>query len=346
MSRIETLVCACLVVSSCAPVALAQRCPWEGDLEKIGADQIFAPEGMHLAMCNAYAMSDPVDRDVAIRETLVTYLLGNDIGQVNLALEYLSRNQRWLDLTPFSDVFATLAERPGRVDEGSIPMWSYLRRVQRSERVALYREALVTGTAKVGSWDRPFARENAIMWASLDGVDELREQIEKAYPESRADFQQRKPLEAILLTLDCRSGGVDELDAANKAAQRFAATSPVAFRDRMERDPVFARVLDETVTEVCAINPYDGRQPTGCGSILELYVHQNALVLSLRQQAPVPGDAIAGVDRDSLPKWLRNLGGITLEGEYFSRVFEKRCTDTAMSWNLEKCLQTEAPQGE
>jgi hypothetical protein len=346
MSRVIALLCAVLLCFLLAPSALAQLCAWEGALPRVDPEQIRSPDGMHEAMCNAYAIADPVDRETAMREVLETYLLVDDIKVVNLALNYLGRNQRWLDLTPFSDVFAALAEKPGRMNEDvdGYPMWSYLRRAPMSERIALCREALVSGAAKVSSWSRPFARENALQMAALDGLDELRDEIRKAHATSVPYFRKHNSLEYLLMTLDQRAGATDRVDAAKRAAQRFEETDAKELRERMAEDVTLARVLDETAKEVCAINPYDGSQPPGCESILEVYVRQMAMVAVDKTGSAASSERGFEV-MESAPAWLQKLGVNRIGDQPFNMEFVDRCRGSS-SWDLEKCTGDQADQRE
>ena len=346
MSRVIALLCAVLLCFLLTPSAHGQLCAWEGVLPRVDPEQIRSPDGMHEAMCNAYVIADPLDRETAMREVLETYLLVDDIEVVNLALNYLARNRRWLDLTPFSDVFVALAEKPGRGYEDSYPMWSFLRRAPKSERIALCREALATGAAKVGPWNWTFARENALVLASRDGMAELREEIQNAYGSSEIDFRFRKlyPLEYLLMTLDQRAGAADRVDAAKRAAQRFEETEANELRERVAGDATLARVLDETAREVCAINPYDGSQPPGCESILEVYVRQMAMVVADKTGSAASSERGFEV-MESAPAWLQKLGANRIGDQPFNMEFVDRCRGSS-SWDLEKCTGDQADQRE
>jgi hypothetical protein len=188
----------------------------------------------------------------------------------NEVFGYLEKHMRWLDLRPFVD----LLEEYHWLDRGrGLADHAELFRAPRDERLRVYAAAIVEGSTKLKR-GTPLPRQSAMLLASDDGLAELKPLIETYYPEEPADVRSGLPLPELLTRLDLGAGAIDREDANRLASERIAAMKDGEFRDRMNTDEAFRKVVDQIATYVCAIDAFAPRRNSGCASIKDVVKRQ------------------------------------------------------------------------
>jgi hypothetical protein len=237
------------------------------------------------AVRDAASLRDPAEREAALREAIRKGLLESEPKVANEVLGYLGDQMRWLDLRPFEDLLTEY----GRIDPLHYrATWlldqAELFRTPRDERLRIYSAAIVEGrtTLKHG---RPLPRQSAMLLASDDGLIELKPLIETYYPEEPADVRSGLPLPELLTRLDLGAGASDREDANRLASERVAAMKDTEFRDRMNTDEAFRKVVDQIATYVCAIDGFAPRRNPGCTSIKDVVKRQLQLEKTTEEAA-------------------------------------------------------------
>jgi len=161
-------------------------------------------------------------------------------------------NSRWLDLRPFEDIITEFgrSNNPTSRNVGWFLDSVELGRMSRDERLRIYSAAIVEGrTTLQHGW--PLLRQTAIGAAAIDGLAELKPLIEAHYPEESAEVRSAFPLPELLVRLELGAGASDREDANRLASERLAAMKDADFRDRMNTDAAFQKVVGD-IAPTCA----------------------------------------------------------------------------------------------
>jgi len=228
------------------------------------------------AIRDAASLGDPVVRETALREAIRKGLLESEPGVAHQVFSYLSRSDRWLDLRPFEDIIMEysridpLHRGAGLLDEAELP------RLPRDERLPVYSTAIIEGRATLRRGDI-LVRQTAMGLAACDGLEELKPLIEAHYMDEPEEVRQRLPLAELLIRLELGAGAVDREDAGRLASERLAAMKDQEFRDRMNTDEAFRKVVDQVASYVCAIDAFAPRRNPGCASVKDIVTRQMGL---------------------------------------------------------------------
>jgi hypothetical protein len=258
------------------------------------------------AVNDAARISDPVAREAALRDAIRKGLLESSPAAANEVFGYLDDNIRWLDLRPYVDLleeYHWLGRGRGLADHVELFC------APRDERLRIYAAAIVEGSTKLKR-GTPLLRQTAMSAAAIDGLAELKPLIETYYPEESAEVRQGLPLQELLVQLDLAAGGTDREDARRLASERLAAMKDADFRDRMNTDAAFQRVVTEVAAYICAVDPYRMRRNPGCTSIKAIVKRQLQMEKTTEEAAratattPAPPMQSYEEHRDS---WLGRL---------------------------------------
>ncbi len=236
------------------------------------------------AIDDAATLSDPIARESALREAIRKGLLESKANVANEVLGYLGMNSRWLDLRPFEDIITEFgrSNNPTSRNVGWFLDSVELGRMSRDERLRIYSAAIVEGrTTLQHGW--PLLRQTAIGAAAIDGLAELKPLIEAHYPEESAEVRSAFPLPELLVRLELGAGASDREDANRLASERLAAMKDADFRDRMNTDAAFQKVVGDIATYVCAVDTFAPRRNPGCASIKDIVKRQEQLDKKVRQ---------------------------------------------------------------
>ncbi len=233
------------------------------------------------AIHDAASLRDPVEREASLRQAVRRGLLESGPDTANEVFGYLSRSIRWLDLQPLEDIVMEFS----RVDPTHRGIWlldeAALLRTPRDERLRVYSTAIVNGSTTLGH-GRPLPRQSAMLAASDDGLSELRPLIETHFADEPAEVRRDFPLPELLTRLDLGAGAADREDAGRLASERLATMKDVDFRQRMDTDPAFEKVVVAVSSYVCDVNPYLRRRNPGCASIKDVVRRQLELEAAAR----------------------------------------------------------------
>jgi len=272
------------------------------------------PEGKAMgpateAIEKAARVADPVARETALRQAIRKGLLESPPGIANEVFGYLSRNVRWLDLQPFEDIVMEFS----KTDPTHRGIWlldeAELLRTPKDERLRMYSAAIVEGTTTLRH-GRPLPRQSAMLLAADDGLAELKPLIETYYPAEPADVRRDLPLPDLLIRLDLGAGATDREDAARLASERLVAMKDDEFRDRMDTDAAFRKVVEAISSYVCVPDPYLVRRNPGCASIKTIVKRQLELEAKAAQVRSLSAGAAAQPQTsvaDRLGTWLGRM---------------------------------------
>ena len=226
------------------------------------------------AVADAARISDPVTREAALRDAIRTGLLESEPAVAKEVLGYLGKSIRWLDLRPFEDILTEY----GRAHPSDDAVFWFLDdldlfRAPRDERLRVYAAAIVEGSARLKR-GAPLLRQTAMRLAAADGLAELKPLIETHYAEETAQDRRLFPLPDLLVRLGLGAGAADREDAYRLASERLAAMNDGVFRDRMNTDEAFKKVVDGIASDVCAVDPFAPRRNPGCASIKDIVKRQ------------------------------------------------------------------------
>ncbi len=261
------------------------------------------------AIEKAAMLSDPSERLEALRSAIRKGLLESEPGAAHGVFVYLSWNKRWLDLRPFEDIIMEysridpLHRGAGLLDEGELP------RTSRDERLRVYSTAIVEGRATLRHGD-VLVRQTAMGFAAFDGLEELKPLIEAHYMDEPEEVRQRLPLAELLIRLELGAGAVDREEAGRLASERLAAMKDGEFRDRMNTDEAFRKVVDRVASYVCAIDPFARRRNPGCASVKEIVRRQVQLeeqALQANKAATATSTSPTQTDQDPSETWLGRM---------------------------------------
>ena len=273
LSRIATIFLV-FVLSLGAPVYICATSPV--------AEESLLPE--QEAIDNAARLPDPVARESALREAIRKGLLETRPEVATEVLGYLGEHSRWLDVRPFEDIITEYgrSNNPTSRNVGWFLDSVELGRMSRDERLRIYSAAIVEGrTTLQHGW--PLLRQTAIGAAAIDGLAELKPLIEAHYPEESAEVRSAFPLPELLVRLELGAGASDREDANRLASERLAAMKDADFRDRMNTDAAFQKVVGDIATYVCAVDTFAPRRNPGCASIKDIVKRQEQLDKKVRQ---------------------------------------------------------------
>lgn len=226
------------------------------------------------AIEDAARMTDPTAREAALRDALRKGLLESNPLVANEVFGYLAKTIRWLDLQPFEDILTDY----GRIDPlhyraASLLDEAGLFRAPRDERLRIYAAAIVGGKTTLKRGDT-LLRQTALELAAIDGLAELKPLIETYYADESPEVRRLLPLRDLLVRLDLDAGAADREDAYRLASERLAAMNDGAFRDRMNTDEAFKKVVDGIASDVCAVDAFAPRRNPGCASIKDIVTRQ------------------------------------------------------------------------
>jgi hypothetical protein len=122
-----------------------------------------------------------------------------------------------------------------------------------------------------------------MLLAGDDGLAELKPLIEAHYPEETAQVRHELPLPELLTRLELGAGATDREDAARLASERLAAMKDDEFRERMDTDAAFRKVVEDISSYVCVPDPYLVRRNPGCASIKAIVKRQLELEAKAKQ---------------------------------------------------------------
>jgi hypothetical protein len=226
----------------------------------------------------AAAIPDEDERIAALDLALQECLLGKDLERRGAALGWLSRNSRWLDLSPFEHTLMRLDDiesfNPGKT---ILDRWE-LARSPKMHRLAVYREAMhsspdrISGGVAYGRADR-LMPSTAITAATWDGIYELWEDILRGYERLAPEVKRWFPVERILIELELRQGAGDREEAEFLGAKRLSMIEPAEFREKMD-DPIFRKSVLDIAKYVCEPNPFTGELNAGCELVMSIYRQQ------------------------------------------------------------------------
>ncbi len=232
------------------------------------------------AIQDAGSLADADLRQAALKAALRKGLLESEPEAADLVFDYLTQNKRWLDLQPFEDIIMEYSKIDHLHRGGRLLDFAELLRAPKAERVRVYSAAIVEGSTTLERGDR-IIRQVAMGLAADDGLDELKPLIEVYYPEESPDARRQNPLPELLIRLELGAGAVDREDAGRLASERLAAMKDGEFRDRMNTDEAFRKVVDQVASYVCAVDPFARRRNPGCASVKEIVRRQ----VQLEEQA-------------------------------------------------------------
>lgn len=263
------------------------------------------------AIYDAARISDPGAREAALRQTIRKGLLESPPEVARLVLGYLGDHSRWLDVRPFEDLITEYgrSNNPTSRNVGWFLDSIELARMSRDERLRLHTLAIVDGSTTLRhGWT--LLRQSAMLLASDYGLAELKPLIEAHYAELLPGEQRNVALPEVLIRLDLSAGGADREDANRLAGDRLATMKDTEFRERMNTDAAFQKVVTEIASYVCAVDPYRRRRNPGCASIKEIVKRQlrleNVTEEAARATATTPVSSMQRYEehRDS---WLGRL---------------------------------------
>lgn len=243
------------------------------------------------AIEKAAMVTDAAERLEALRSALRKGLLDSEPSVADGVFRYLSYNIRWLDLGPFEDIVTEY----GRLDPLHYrATWlldqAELLRTPKEGRLRIYSAAIVEGTTTLRH-GRPLPRQSAMLLAADDGLAELKPLVERYYPDEPAEVRQTMPLPELLTRLELGAGAADREDANRLASERLAAMKDLEFRDRMDTDAAFRKVVEEISSYVCIPDPYLVRRNPGCASIKGVVKRQTELEAKAAQLKSLGGSA-------------------------------------------------------
>jgi hypothetical protein len=229
------------------------------------------------AISGAARIADPEERLRTMRSAIREGLFAPNPLVRDGVFRYLSENTRWIDLRPYVD----LLEEFGRVDHWanrgpSLADDVELFRAPRDERVRVYRTAILEGTAKLRR-GTPLPRQVAIDLACFEGMAELKGEIETYYSETPTEYRQTTPRVVLMLRLELGAGAVDREEAARLACEHLAAMSDSDFREQMETNAAFSRVVQDVASYACAVDIIVPRRNPGCSAIKDVVARQRRL---------------------------------------------------------------------
>ncbi len=262
------------------------------------------------AIYDAARISDPVTREAALRDAIRKGVLESEPVVAKEVVAYLGKGIRWLDLRPFEDILTEY----GRTHPSDDAVFWFLDdldlfRAPRDERLRVYAAAIVEGSTRLKR-GAPLLRQTAMRLAAADGLAELKPLIETYYPEETAQDRRLFPLPDLLVRLDLGAGAADREDAYRLASERLAAMNDGVFRDRMNTDEAYRKVVEQISGDVCAVDPYRMRRNPGCASIKDIVKRQLRLEKATEDAAratattPVPPMQSYEEHRDS---WLGRM---------------------------------------
>ena len=265
----------------------------------------------------AASIADPVERESALRSAIERGLLGTDKETQTFVFNYLVRNTRWLDLSPFEYIFRDFDSTQSRHFSLWLLDMNQLLRKSYEDRLSIYRRAILTGEVPL-EHGRPLTRYLAINAALKDGMVALGDLIKEQYENLEENYKSRLTSEDISVFLEFRNGGINREMAAKIAAENMSQYDSSKYRARMDYDLAFRRNFEETAKFVCAINPYTNAQNPGCRSIAEIYIrerrHRTDIMIS---EKSVGIRTENGRSQPPTNDWYESLGSLELSGAKF-----------------------------
>ncbi len=227
------------------------------------------------ALQQAGSISDPGEREEALRLALETGLLGPREEIQFLIFDYIVENSRWLDLSPYEDVFREFDS----IQDRHVSMWlldmNKLRRMSHERRLDIYSRAIIDGVVFLEHGQK-LTRILAIKSALLDGYIELRDVIDLYYPDLDPYYKTLVTADALLINYEFKTSGSNREAAAKIFADNMLEYDQVEFRSRLGHDRNFRRIFQETAKFVCEMNPYTGAINPGCTSIAKIFLRERA----------------------------------------------------------------------
>jgi hypothetical protein len=260
-----------------------------------------------LQIQQAAATKDPVQREQALREAIRDGLLSTDPAVRREVFSYLSQNDRWLDLRPYTDLLEQYAAIPAEGGRGlRLADDVELFRAPRERRVEACRHAITEGTVRLRRGTE-FIRFTAILLAARDGLNELTDVIQAYHSEMHPKEQGELPLAQVMLRLDLGAGAKDLEDALRLASQRLAKLDATEFAGRMDSDPIFKQTVLQTARDACAANPFTHELNPGCCAIREIAARQKRLHDQRDAEMKAAGTPPAPVEIGGPSTWLDQL---------------------------------------
>ena len=250
----------------------------------------------------AAAIEDPDERQGALRSAIENGLLVSGPNTRADVLSYLWKISGSLDLSPYTDILIRFDTLTDGHQGARIADFNRLWRMERVERVAIYREALTMGEAQL-SLGSKFACRTAAVSAASEGMDELLPEILNCCGEQGSDNNLWPLCEDLVLMLEFRSGGNESESPILLAAKRFSEIDHQRFWLLMNDDPSIQRVFLKTASAVCAPNPLTGEVNDGCAFIGEIAAEQLGLFETKFDEAA--NESV--VDKEALEKAIRWL---------------------------------------
>ena len=250
----------------------------------------------------AAAIEDPDKRQEALRTAIEEGLLVSGPNTRADVLSYLWKISGWLDFSPYTDILIRFDTLTYQQQGARIADFNRLRRMEREERVAIYREALTMGEAQLSLGSKLACRTAAVSAAS-EGMHELLPEILNCCGEQGCDSNVWPLCEDLVLMLEFRSGGHESESPTFVAAKRFSEIDHQRFWFLMNDDSSMQRVFLKTASAVCTPNPFTGEVNDGCAFIVEIAAEQLGLFETKLDEAA--NESV--VDKEALEKALRWL---------------------------------------
>jgi hypothetical protein len=292
------------------------------------------PKGIEEALSEAFQIENLRSRQDAIGAVLETYITNRSNEEVDLALSYLFRNSRWIDLRPYEYLIPLIPE--GNLRKLGVTLFGMNRflRDSREDRLVHYRRALVEGVTDVYGYR--MTREASIINSSADGLGMLLPQIREYYPKTRRGFRDWNPLDGIEMGIALRDGAPDRDSAAIQAIMEVWGIDDSELRDRLSKDRFFQRYVGRTSDHVCARNPYTGDIDPACNLVLDIYIRQQCWWIEEQDRREANGESpMARSSCGTHPvRWIGMLERHIFEDWPFTHHFEE-------AWsNTESCGET------
>lgn len=175
------------------------------------------------ALCREAAqIDDKAERDAALTALFSRWLQSDDHSVRVEAFTYLRSIERFFDPRPLRSEIDRFDTLENGSDGAAFLARAEFSRSSREVRLAVYRQAIIDGVAPIGAGESVF-RARAMIDASLEGLDQLRDLIAEYYRKLGNDELRNYPLDELMADLELRAGAADRDDAVVRATHRLAA---------------------------------------------------------------------------------------------------------------------------
>lgn len=223
----------------------------------------------------AAALPDGVEREDALRIALRAGLTQPDKAACDEVFEYLTSNQRWLDLRPYAEIVRQVDPTHSRKANWLLDEAELIHGL-RSDRLRWFDLAITGGEVKLPH-GRPLTRELAMSFAAIQGLSELEPLIQQYAAQVDERWRKSFQFESFPSMFELGNGAENREDALRLASERLAQMEDSDVRARMDRDAGFRMAIFQVAEDVCALNPFSGRLNKGCSKMKEVVRRQIVL---------------------------------------------------------------------